>query len=73
MQVFSIDIPLVEIVLVFAIIIFLIMVEAIVIIAILSKHLSKMKRLAELLEKLSETILEIKQKEIEELDIIKRK
>ncbi len=73
MQVFSVDIPLVEVVLVFAIIIFLIMVEAIIIIAILSKHLSKTKKLAELVEKMSEIILEIKQKEIEELNLLKRK
>ncbi len=73
MQVFSIDIPLVEVVLVFAIIIFLIMVEAIVIIALLSKHISKTKKVAELVEKLSTIILEIKQKEIEELDLIRRK
>lgn len=73
MQVFSVDIPLIEVVLVFAIIIFLILVEVIIIIAILSKHLSKTKKLAELVEKMSEIILEIKQKEIEELNIIRRR
>ena len=73
MLVFGIDIPLVEVVLAFSIIAFMLLVEAIIIIALLSKHLFKMKKLGELVEKLSETILEIKKKEIEELDQIKRK
>ncbi|HLC70727.1 MAG TPA: hypothetical protein VJI32_01900 [Candidatus Nanoarchaeia archaeon] len=73
MLVFGVDVPLVEVVLAFAIIAFLILIEAIIVIALLSKHLSKTRKLGELIEKLSETILEIKKKEIEELDLIKKK
>lgn len=73
MLVFGVDIPLVEVVIAFAILTFLLLVEAIIVIAILSKHLSKTKKLTELVEKLSGIILEIKQKEIEELNIIKRR
>ena len=73
MLVFGVDVPLVEVVLAFAIIAFLILIEAIIVIALLSKHLSKTRKLGELVEKLSEVILEIKKKEIEELDKIKRK
>ena len=39
----------------------------------LIKDMNKTKKLAELIEKLSETILQIKKAEIEELDKIKRK
>lgn len=71
MLVFGMDIPLVEIVLVFALIIFLLLVEAIIVISLLIKQLTKTKNLGMLIEKLSETLLEIKKAEIEELDKLK--
>jgi hypothetical protein len=73
MLVFGLDIPLVEIILIFAIIIFLLLVETVVIISLLIKQLNKTKNLGVLIEKLSETLLQIKKAEIEELDKLKRK
>jgi len=71
MLVFGVDIPLVEIMLVFSIIIFILLVEAIFVIMMQTKHLNKAKKMAELMNKLSETVLAIKQKEIEQLDKLK--
>lgn len=51
MLVFGVDIPLLEIVLAFAIITLLLLIEAIVVIALLSRQLSKMRELSDLLEK----------------------
>ncbi len=73
MLVYGIDIPLVEVILAFAIIIFIILAEAIVIIALMVKQLNKTRNLGDLLLKLSETLLEIKHKEIEELDKLRRR
>jgi hypothetical protein len=71
MLVFGVDIPLVEIMLVFSIIIFVLLVEAIFVIMMQMKHLNKAKKMAELINKLSETVLAIKAKEIEQLDKLK--
>ncbi|NQV91503.1 hypothetical protein HQ489_03435 [Candidatus Woesearchaeota archaeon] len=71
MLVFGVDIPLVEIMLVFSIIIFILLVEAIFVIMMQMKHLNKAKKMAELMNKLSETVLAIKAKEIEQLDKLK--
>lgn len=73
MIIFGVDIPLLEVIVAFAIIALLLLLEAIVIITLLSKHLAKTRKVAELVEKLSEIMLEIKKKEIEELDLIRRK
>ncbi len=73
MLVFGIDIPLIEILLVFSIIIFILLIEAIVVIAILMSQLNKMKGLATLLDRLSGTILDVKKTEMEEIDRLKRK
>ena len=73
MLVFGIDVPLIEVILALAIVMFLLLVESIVIISLLVKHLNKTKRLGDLVEKLSGTLLDIKKKEIEELDKLKRK
>lgn len=71
MLVFGVDIPLVEVILVFMIITFIMLVEAIIVIALLIKHLNKTKKLGELTKSLSDTILQIKGLEIQELDKIK--
>ena len=73
MLVFGVDIPLVEIILIFALIIFLLLVEVIIVITLLLRHLNKTKKLSLLIEKLSETMLEIKRAEIEELDKLRRR
>jgi hypothetical protein len=73
MLVFGIDIPLVEVIFALAIIIFILLVESIVIISLLIKQMNKSKKLGSLIEQLSETLLQIKKAEIEELDKIKRK
>jgi len=73
MLVFGVDIPLVEVILIFALVIFLLLAEAIIVIALLVKHLNKTKKLGLVIEKLSETMLEIKRAEIEELDKLRRR
>ena len=73
MLIFGVDVPLLEVILTFAIIILLILIEAIVIIALISKQLSKMRNMGELLEKLSNVILQIKEKEILELTLIRKR
>jgi hypothetical protein len=73
MLVFGIDIPLVEVIFALAIIIFILLVESIVIISLLIKQMNKSKKLGTLIEQLSETLLQIKKAEIEELDKIKKK
>ena len=72
MLVFGVDIPIVEVILIFALVIFILLVEAIIVIALLIKHLNKTKKLSLVVEKLSETMLEIKRAEIEELDKLRR-
>ncbi len=73
MLVFGIDIPLVEVVFALAIIIFILLIEIIILVSMMVKQLQKAKKLGELLEKMSETLLEIKKAEIGELDKVKRK
>ena len=73
MLVFGIDIPLVEVLFVLGIIIGILLVESIVVISLLSKQMNKTNKLASLVQKLSETLLEIKKAEIEELDKLRKK
>jgi hypothetical protein len=73
MLIFGIDIPLVEIILVLGVITFLLLMEALVVIIMLTKQINKTKNLSQLVEKLSETLLEIKKAEIDELDKLKRR
>jgi hypothetical protein len=73
MLIFGIDVPLLEIILVFAIILFILLIEAIIIIGLLVKHLNKSKNVVDLVEKMSETILLIKKAEVDQLDKLKRK
>ncbi len=72
MLVFGIDVPLIELILVFSFIIFILLIEAIVVIMLQVKHLNKTKKVTLLLNKLTETVLAIKDKELAELDKIKR-
>lgn len=68
MLAFGVDIPLVEIILIFGIVIFILLVESIIIIILLVKQLQKTKNVSVLIEKLSQTLLELKKAEIDELD-----
>ncbi len=72
MLVFGVDVPLVEVLLVITFIIFILLVEAVVVIALLMKNLNRNKKIIEVQQKLSETLLEIKNKEIEVLNYLKR-
>ncbi len=68
MLAFGVDIPLVEVILIFGVVIFILLIESIIIIILLVKQLQKTKNVGILLEKLSQTLLEIKKAEIDELD-----
>jgi predicted PurR-regulated permease PerM len=73
MLVFGVDIPLVEVIFVLCIVIFLLLIEAIVVISLLMKQMHKTNKLGDLIQKLSQTLLEIKSAEIQELDKLRRK
>ena len=64
MLVFGIDIPLVEIIFTLAIIMFILLVESVILIILMTKHMSKTKKISALITKLSETILAIKNAEV---------
>ena len=71
--VFGIDIPLIQIIIVFFIISFLVLLEIIIVMLLLTKVLEKARMRDELQKQMLEALLEIKKKEIEELDLIKKK
>ena len=58
--VFGVDVPLIELLLVFGVIIFLLLIEAVVVIGILVKQLQKTKQLSALTVQLSESLLKLK-------------
>ncbi len=72
MIVFGIDIPLVEVLLALAIIMFLLLAETVIVLALLLRQMSKTRKLSELTYQLSESILEMKKRELEELDKLKK-
>ena len=72
MLVFGYDVPLVEVIFALVIVIFILFVETIIVIALLIKQLNKTRKLGELIERLSETLLSIKKAEIEELDRLRK-
>ncbi len=69
----GVDIPLVEVLLIFGVVVFILLVESIIIIALLVKQLQKTRNVGLLLERLSQVLLEIKKAEIDELDKLRRK
>ena len=69
----GIDIPLLEVILIFGVIIFILLIESIIIIGLLVKQLQKTKNVGLLLERLSQVLLEIKKAEIDELDKLRGK
>tara|TARA_Y100000310_G_C20367234_1_gene661791 strand:- start:159 stop:380 length:222 start_codon:yes stop_codon:yes gene_type:complete len=72
MLAFGVDVPLIEIIFALALIIFILLVETIVILSLLMKQMNKSKDLARLIEKLSDTLLNLKKAEFEELDKLKK-
>ena len=73
MLAFGVDIPIVEIILIFGIVVFILLIESVIIIGLLVKQLQKTRNVGQLLERLSQTLLEIKNAEIDELDKLRRK
>ena len=60
--VFGVDVPLIELLLVFGVIIFLLLIEAVVVIGILVKQLQKTKQLSALTVQLSESLLKLNER-----------
>ncbi|MBU0470557.1 MAG: hypothetical protein ABIG52_00765 [Nanoarchaeota archaeon] len=73
MLAFGFDVPLVEIIIVFTLIIFILLVETIIIISLLIKQLNKTKELGLLIQRLSDTLLEVKKAEIDVIERVKRR
>lgn len=71
MLVFGVDIPLVEVTIALALVLFILLIEALIIIILLMKQMGKSKQLGDMITKLTETILEVKDKEIERMDKVK--
>lgn len=63
MLVFGVDIPLVELLLVFAIITIILLIEAIILVGLFMKQMNKAHKLSEMLRTLAETLLELKNRE----------
>ena len=72
MLVFGVDVPLVEVIFTLAIILFFLLVESIIVVTLLLKQMNKTKQLSGLIKNLSETLLQIKKAEIDELERIKQ-
>lgn len=73
MIIFGTDIPLVEVIFGFTIISFLLLVEIIIVTIVLIKQMNDIKKLGSLINKLSDTLLQIKKVEVEELDKLKKR
>ena len=69
----GLDIPLIEVILVFGVVVFILLIESIIIIGLVVKQLQKTKNVGMLLERLSQILLEIKKAEIDELDKLRNK
>ncbi len=63
----GVNIPLIELILVFIIIIFILLIEAAVVIFMLVRQLQRTRKLGDLIVSLSDAILEVKKKEMEEI------
>ena len=69
----GVDIPLIEVILVFGVVVFILLIESIIIIGLLVKQLQKTRNVGVLVERLSKVLLEIKKAEIDELDKLRRR
>ena len=72
MLVFGIDVPLIEVVFGLALISFIVLAEIIVVVILLMKNLNRTKELGELLNKLSQVLLEVKKAEMQEINKLKK-
>ncbi|MBI2666466.1 hypothetical protein HYX13_02545 [Candidatus Woesearchaeota archaeon] len=72
MLVFGIDVPLVEVVLLFLIVTVILLVEVLVLIGLLMKEIHHARRYAQHATKLSETLGRMNQIELKKLKLIKR-
>ena len=72
MLIFGIDVPLIEIVFALVLIVFIILVETIVVVILLMKNLNKTKKVSELLNQMSQVLLEVKKEEMKEIERLKR-
>ncbi len=73
MIVFGIDIPLVEIIFTLAVIMFILFIESVFIIMMLVKQMNKTKQMGELIQNLSNTLLEVKRTEVQGFRDLKKK
>ena len=71
MLVFGIDIPLIEVIFGLVLVSFIILAEIVVVVILLMKNLSRTKEMAELLNKLSNVLLEVKREEMKEIEKLK--
>ena len=69
---FGVDIPLLQVILVFTVISIILLIEIIVVMLMLMKQAGHSKQKQELLKQMMDTLLEIKDKEIEELAQLRR-
>ena len=72
MLVFGIDIPLIEVIFGLVLVSFIILAEIVVVVILLMKNLSRTKEMAELLNKLSNVLLEVKREEMKEIEKLKK-
>lgn len=72
MLIMGVNVPLIELILTFIIIIFILLIEAAIVIFMLVRQLRRTKKLSDLIANLSDAILEIKEKEIEEISRLKK-
>ena len=73
MLVFGVDVPLIEIVLALAAVMVVLLIEALVVIIVLMKQMNKTRKISEAVQELSDTLLQIKKSELEQLDRILKK
>ena len=72
MLVFGVDVPLVEVIFTLALVIFFLLVESIIVVALLLKQMNKTKQLTGFIKNLSDTLLQIKKAEVDELERLKQ-
>ena len=72
MLVFGVDVPLLEMILVFVILVIIVLIEVIVVMFLTMKHMNKSKESHELVSDLAEVLLQVKQEEQKTIDAVRR-
>ena len=67
MIIFGIDVPLVEILFTLTIIMFILFIESIIVVILMFRQMNKTKKLSETIQSISETLLEIKKAEVQQM------